>query len=298
MIRASEFERMFGMNIAFIIFMNGLTYSGLLFMCASGLTLIFGLMRVVNMSHGIFYLLGAYIGWVVQRATGNWFLAIMAGGIFVGLLALVIKITLFKKVMGDDRQETLLTLGLTLVIGDALLAYFGGMPQVITASRLIARTVSFGGIFFYPGSRLFILAVAIMQGVLLWLLMQKTRLGQIIRAGVDNREMVSALGIDIERIFTVVFFLGGFLAGISGVMGGSYLAFTVGTDMNILTYSLVVVIVGGMGSLGGAALGALLVGMTDSITLALVPNLSMVFIFGILMMVLAFRPNGIFGKGQ
>jgi branched-chain amino acid transport system permease protein len=138
--------------------------------------------------------------------------------------------------------------------------------------------------------------MAILQGVLLWLLIQKTRFGQIVRAGVDDRDMVSALGINIDGVFTVVFLAGGFLAGISGVMGGSYLAFTSGTDMTILTYSLVVVIVGGMGSLGGAALGALLVGMTDSITKSLVPNLSMVIIFGILMMILAFRPNGIFGR--
>ncbi|MDR1510962.1 MAG: branched-chain amino acid ABC transporter permease [Synergistaceae bacterium] len=282
-------------NVA-IILLNGLTYSGLLFMCASGLTLIFGLMRVVNMSHGIFYLCGAYIGWVVQHAAKNWFLAILAGGIFVGLLAVVIKVTIFKKVLGNDLQETLLTLGITQVVGDVLLAVFGGMPQSITASRSIARAISVGGIFFYPGTRLFILAMAVLQGGLLWLLIQKTRFGQIVRAGVDDRDMVSALGINIDSVFTIVFLVGGFLAGISGVMGGSYLAFTSGTDMTILTYSLVVVIVGGMGSLGGAALGALLVGMTDSITKSLVPNLSMVIIFGILMMILAFRPNGIFGK--
>jgi branched-chain amino acid transport system permease protein len=284
------------MNGTAIIFLNGLTYSGLLFMCASGLTLIFGLMRVVNMSHGIFYLCGAYIGWVTQRVTGNWFLAIIARGFFVGIFAAIIKIVLFRKVLGNDLQETLLTLGITQVAGDALLAVFGGMPQSINASRLVAKAVSFFGFFHYPGTRLFILAMAIIQGIMLWLLMQKTRLGQIIRAGVDNKDMVSALGINIDGVFTIVFLAGGFLAGISGVMGGSYLAFNTGTDMTILTYSLVVVIVGGMGSLGGAALGALLVGMTDSVTKSLVPNLSMVLIFGVLMMVLAFRPNGIFGK--
>ena len=285
------------MNLVFLIFMNGLTYSGLLFMCASGLTLIFGLMRVVNMSHGVFYLFGAYIGLVVQRATGNWFLAIAAGGLFVALMAVIIKIVLFRKVIENDLQVTLLTLGISMVVGDVILGIFGGMPQVITVSRQIARPISIGG-FFYPGTRLFILSIAIIQGILLWLLMQKTRLGQIIRAGVDNRDMVSAMGIDVERVFTIVFFLGGFLAGMSGVMGGSYLAFLIGTDMTILTYSLVVVIVGGVGSLGGAALGALFIGMIDSVTKSLVPNLSMVLIFGALMMVLAFRPSGIFGKGQ
>jgi branched-chain amino acid transport system permease protein len=244
-----------------------------------------------------FYLSGSYIGLMVQRATGNWFLAIAAGGAFVALLSVIIKVALFRKVVENDLQVTLLTLGISMVIGDAILGIFGGMPQVISVSRFIARPVAIGR-FFYPGTRLFILATAVIQGVLLWLLMNKTRIGQIIRAGVDNREMVSAMGIDVERVFTIVFFIGGFLAGISGVMGGSYLAFTIGTDMTILTYSLVVVIVGGVGSLGGAALGALLIGMIDSVTKSLVPNFSMVLTFGALMMVLAFKPSGIFGKRQ
>lgn len=283
------------MNNGILILINGLTYSGLLFMCASGLTLIFGLMRVVNMSHGIFYLCGAYVGWVVQRGTGSWFLGILAGGLFVALLAVVIKLALFRRILGKDLQETLLTLGLTQVIGDILLAIFGGMPQSITASPAVARTVSIGSLS-YPGTRLFILAVAVVQGLIMWIMIQKTRFGQIVRAGVDNKEIVSALGINIDKVFTVVFLIGGFLAGVSGVLGGSYLAFNSGTDMTILTYSLVVVIVGGMGSLPGAALGALLVGLIDSITKSLAPNLTMVLIFGSLMLILAFRPNGIFGK--
>lgn len=278
-----------------MIFINGLTYSGLLFMCASGLTLIFGLMRVVNMAHGIFYLAGAYLGLVVQKATGNWFLGILGGGIFVAALAVVIKLTLFKKVLGNELHETFLTLGITFVVGDILLAVFGGMPKSITASPAISRPVSLGFIN-YPGIRLFILAIAIAQGILFWILISKTKFGQIIRAGVDNSKIVSAMGINIDRIFTIVFLIGGFLAGISGVMGGSYLAFNSGTDMTILTYSLVVVIVGGMGSLGGAALGAILVGMMDSFTKSYVPNLTMALIFGTLMVTLAFRPNGIFGK--
>lgn len=278
------------------IFLNGLTYSGLLFMCASGLTLIFGLMRVVNMSHGIFYLTGAYIGLVVQKLTGNWFLAIFAGGMFVALIAVLMKLTLFKKVLGNDLRETLLTLGITFVIGDILLATFGGMPQSINASPAIAKAIFLTKSFSYPGTRLFILLVAILQGICLWLMIEKTRFGQYIRAGVDDKYMVSALGINIDNVFTIVFLIGGFLAGMSGVMGGSYLAFNSGTDMTILTYSLVVVIVGGMGSLEGAALGALLVGMLDSFTKSFIPNLTMVFIFGTLMLILAFKPNGIFGR--
>ena len=281
------------MNV--IIFLNGITYAGLLFMCASGLTLIFGLMKVVNMSHGIFYLTGAYLGMTVIKLTGNWFLGIIAGGIAVALIAVLLKLTLFDRVLGDPMQETLLTLGINLIIGDVLLAIYGGVPQSITAAKAFSQTMNLGFVS-YPRIRLFILLVAIIEGVGLFLLISKTRIGQYIRAGVNDKMMTSALGININMVFTFVFILGGLLAGISGVMGGSYLAFNPGFDSTILTYSLVVVIVGGIGSLGGAALGSALVGLIDSYTKATVPNLSMVIIFGVLMLVLAFKPNGLLGR--
>lgn len=278
-----------------IIFLNGITYAGLLFMCASGLTLIFGLMKVVNMSHGIFYLTGAYLGMTVVKLTGNWYLGIFAGGIAVALIAVLLKITLFDRVLGDPMRETLLTLGINLIIGDVLLAVYGGVPQGITAAKTFSQTMNLGFVS-YPRIRLFILLIAIIEGIGLYLLIRKTHIGQYIRAGVNDKMMASALGININMVFTFVFILGGLLAGISGVMGGSYLAFNPGYDSTILTYSLVVVIVGGIGSLGGAALGSALVGLIDSYTKASIPNLSMVIIFGVLMLVLAFKPNGLLGR--
>lgn len=277
------------------ILMNGITYGGLLFMCASGLTLVFGLMRVVNMSHGVFYLVGAYLGLVVLQVSGNWVLAILCGGIATAIIAGLLKISLFERVLGDDLRETLLTLGINLIISDVILAAFGGTPRTVTAPNAIRTSVDLL-LFKYPLIRLIILGIAVFEGICLVILIRKTRMGQYIRAGVDDKAMTSALGININMVFTFVFVLGGLLAGFAGVLGGTYLSFTQGFDATILTYSLVVVIIGGIGNLGGAALGALLVGLIDSITKATVANLAMISIFGALMLVLAFKPNGLLGK--
>lgn len=285
------------MNIhsAAVAFMNGLTYAGLLFMIASGFTLVFGLMRVVNLSHGVLYLIGAYVALSIQRATGQWVLAVAGAAAAVAVLAYVLERGLLKRVQGNDLLETLLTLGVSFVLADIVLGIYGGLPQSIRAPAALSRPVNLG-LIYYPSIRLFVLGVAVIQGFGLWLLMHRTHIGRIIRAGVDNRAMVSALGINIDVIFTAVFALAGLLTGISGAIGGSYLSFSTGTDMTMLTFSLIVVIVGGMGSLPGAALGALLVGMVDSFTKTLAPELTMVVLFGVLMIVLAFRPRGLLGR--
>jgi branched-chain amino acid transport system permease protein len=266
-------------------------------MIASGFTLVFGLMRIVNLAHGTFYLLAAYVGLSIFRMTGNWWLTILGSALAVGVIACAIHFFLLKRVQGDDLRETLLTLGISFMIGDLLLAYYGGMPMVISAPAFIARPVDLGFIVF-PGIRLFVLGVAVLQGLFLWALLKFTRFGCIIRAGVDDRHMVSALGININRIFTAVFLLAGFITGISGVIGGSYIVFRPGEDMFVLTYALVVVIIGGMGSLPGTAVGALTVGLIDSFSKVLAPQFTMILLFGTLMLVLAFRPYGLFGRGD
>ena len=278
-----------------LILMNGITYGGLLFMCASGLTLIFGLMNVVNMSHGVLYLTGAYIGVVIQQASGNWVLGIITGGLITAVICLGLKISLFDRVLGDSNRETLLTLGLNLIIGDIILAVFGGTPRTVQAPETIRTAVSLG-FMKYPLIRIVILIIAIVEFVALILLIKKTRIGQYIRAGVDDKNMTSALGVNINMVFTFVFILGGFLVGTSGVLGGTYLSFSQGFDTTILTYSLVVVIMGGLGNIYGAALGAIIVGCIDSFMKATVTNLAMIAIFGALMIVLAFRPRGLIGK--
>lgn len=275
--------------------MNGLTYAGLLFVIASGFTLIFGLMRVVNMSHGVFYLLGAYVGYSVEQNTGNWVLAIIAGTLAVGVAALGLQ-WLVRRVDGDLPQ-TLLTLGVALMVGDLALWVWGGLPITIKAPPSLKTPISIGD-FTYPGFRLFVLAVAIAVGIGLWILLHRTQLGRIIRAGVDNRAMVSALGINIDRIFVLVFVLGGLLIGFSGTIGGSYLAFGPGKDFEVLTLALVVVIMGGMGSLTGSAVGALVVGLVDSFGRTYMAGAAIFLLSGTLLVVLAFRPQGLFGRPQ
>ena len=283
------------MNIFLLQLFNGLTYAGLLFVIASGFTLIFGVMRVINMAHGVFYILGAYVGYSVQKQTGSWVLALTAGTVAVGLTALLVQ-WLVRRVEGALPQ-TVLTLGIGMFIGDLCLYLWGGIPLTLRAPKVIRPPVIVGS-FMYPGFRLFVLLVAIGIAVGLWLMLSRTQLGRILRAGVDNRQMVSAIGINIDRTFVVVFVLAGLMTGFSGTIGGSYIAFGPGADFVILTYALVVVIMGGMGSVAGAALGALIVGLIDSFGRAHVHEVAIFLLMGTLIAVLAFRPQGLLGRRE
>lgn len=278
-----------------ILVLNGLTHAGLLFVLGSGLTLAFGLMRVVNLSHGAFYLLGGYIGLTVFRLSDSWLLALLAGGVGIAIVGLFLEKVLLERVRGQPLPETLLTVALSVIIADVSLAIWGGFAQSIRVPAELNPRISLFG-FVYPGFRLFILLFAILIGLGLWLLLSKTKIGAAVRAGVDDRETVSALGIDIKRIFTAVFMLSAFLAGIAGVIGASFLSIQPGADLQILILSLVVVILGGLGSLGGAVIAALLTGLLLSFSRAYFPELSFFMIFGPMALVLAFRPQGLFGK--
>ncbi len=278
-----------------ILVLNGLTHAGLLFVLGSGLTLAFGLMRVVNLSHGAFYMLGGYIGLTVFRQTNSWFLALLAGGVGIAVLGLFFERILLDRVRGQPLPETLLTIALSIIIADVSLAIWGGFAQSIRVPAELNPRISMFGLV-YPGFRLFILGLAIVIGLGLWFLLSKTKIGAAVRAGVDDRETVSALGINIRRIFTAVFVLSAFLAGIAGVIGASFLSIQPGADMQILILSLVVVILGGLGSLGGAVVAAVLTGLLLSFSRAYFPELSFFMIFGPMALVLAFRPQGLFGK--
>jgi branched-chain amino acid transport system permease protein len=275
--------------------LNGLSFAGLLFVIASGFTLIFGLMRVVNMAHGIFFVLGAYLTWEIQSQGGNWVLAVVIATVGVGFVSLL-SYLLIRHVEGDMPQ-TLLTLGISTVIGDLILWIWGGLPKTIDPLEAIRRPITIFG-FTYPGFRYFVMIVAIILGIGLWYLLQKTQLGRIIRAGVDNRPMVSALGINIDRLFRDVFVLGGLITGFAGAIGGSYLAFGPGWDLQILTFALVVVIIGGLGSITGSAVGAIIVGLVDSFGRVYFSELAIFLLSGTLILVLAFRPHGLFGREE
>lgn len=275
--------------------LNGLSFGALLFFLASGFTLIFGLMRIVNLAHGAYYLLGGYLGFMVATATGNFLLALLAGVLGTAAVGLFTERVLLRIIRGQDLPEVLLTVGVAFIIADLCLAFFGGNPQSVPQPGLLVGSVRLGTLA-YPRYRLFIIACAVLVGLALYLLQERTRLGAIVRAGVDDRETIAALGVNINRVFTGVFLLGAALAGLAGVIGGGVLPLLPGGDAEILLLSLVVVVIGGLGSLQGAALGSVLVGLINTFGIALAPDLSYFVLFAPMALILVLRPSGLLGR--
>ena len=288
--------------------LNGVTLGALYFLVASGFTLIFGLMRNVNLAHGSLYLAGAYIGFEVSRVTGSWVLAFPIAFIAMAILGIILQVFVFRHLDGQDLQQTLITIGISIVLADLMLWRWGGEFYQIYApdwlsgpvetfiqSSLSRRTGE--PIFIkYPSVRLFILICAIFIGMGMWYVLNKSKLGMLIRAGVDDREMLAASGVRIQLIFVGVFAFGAGLAGIAGVVGGTFQSIAPGEDTRFLLSSLVVVIVGGMGSIPGAALGAVLIGCAEQFGSVYAPTYSVVLTFVIMVAVLAFRPQGLLGR--
>lgn len=274
---------------------NGLTFAGLLFLVGSGFTLIFGLMRIVNLAHGGTYLLGGYVGYSTIALTHNFWLGLIAGGISMAVFGIVLESGLLARLRGQPMAELLLTMGVAFILSDMSLAIWGGDPLAVNLPGGLSQSTRIGALT-YPDGRLFILGVAIVIAILLYYLLNKTRIGAVIRAGVDDREMVAAMGINIKVVFTGVFILGTFLAGLAGVLGGSLLTLYPGADSDILTFALVVVIVGGLGRLQGAIVGSLVVGLLDTYGTAYFPELAYFMLFAPMVVILLWRPQGLFGR--
>jgi branched-chain amino acid transport system permease protein len=285
------------MDIEFWILqiLNGVTLGSLLFLVASGFTLIFGLMRIANLTHGVLYLLGGYLALTVVRAGGSFILAALVAAASTAILGIAIERSLLRRLRGQTLAEVLLTVGLAFVVADFCLMMWGGDPLTIPAPEIISGPVNLFGVV-YPRFRLFALALGTALAVFLWFLQYKTRLGAIVRAGVTDGEMVSALGINLPLVLSGVFMIGAAMAGLAGVVGGGFLSLYRGADREILLFGLVVVIVGGMGSLEGAVVGSLLVGLVDAFGKALVPDLAYFTQFGLMVLMLALRPRGLFGR--
>lgn len=288
-------------------FLNGLTLAGLYFLVASGFTLVFGLMRNVNLAHGSMYLLGAYIGYEAAEASGNWFVGLGVAFIAIAVTGILLQVLVFRRMEGDDLRQTLVTIGVSIVAADLMLAMWSGTtyqfspPEWLfgaTELPVISTIRSSGQEVFikYPVYRLAVLAVAIAVGIALWLFLNRTRIGMMIRAGVNDREMLAASGVNVQVVFALVFAIGAGLAGFAGVIGGTALSIAPGEDIRYLLASLVVVIVGGMGSVPGAAIGALLIGLAEQFGLAYFPTYGVVLTFLIMVVVLAVRPQGIMGS--
>ena len=284
---------MAGLNLFQVL--NGLTFAALLFIVASGFTLIFGLLRIVNLTHGALYLFGGYIGYTAASITGSFLLGMLASMLAVAVIGVVLDQGLLRFVRGFELREVLLTLGAAFVLDDLALVLWGGDTFTVPAPAFLRGAVQLGSIY-YPKYRLFVLLLGVGAFVALWLLLNRTRLGALIRAGVDDPEMVEAMGINIRRVFLATFMLGAALAGLGGTVGGAFLTLYPTADAEILVFSLAVVIIGGQGSLVGAAVGSLLVGLLNSIGQVTFPELAYFVIFGPMALILAFRPLGLFGR--
>jgi branched-chain amino acid transport system permease protein len=286
---------------------NGITLGSLYFLVASGFTLIFGLMRNVNLAHGSLYLFGGYIGYAISTWTGSWVLGFIVAFLGVALVGVVLQIVVFRRMEGQDLRQTMVTIGLSIVFADLMLWVFGGdFYQIQTPNwlvgpielPLVTAVKSSGEAIYlrYPMVRLVIFVAAVVIGIVMWLALNRTRVGMMVRAGVDDRDMLAATGVPIQLVFVAVFALGAGLAGIAGVVGGTFQSLSPGEDTRFLLASLVVVIVGGMGSIPGAALGAVIIGLAEQLGSVYIPTYAIVVTFLIMVLVLALRPQGLLAR--
>lgn len=275
--------------------LNSIALGGLLFLLASGFSLIFGLLRIPNLAHGGLFMLGAYLGATLLAQGVNFWVAALGSGVIVGVLGAAVERGLLRRLAGNDRGQVLVTLGLGFIIADGCLMVWGGDPLPLGAPSYLRPPVRLAGLVF-PAYRLAVLGVAIVAIVALILLMDRTRLGAMIRAGVDDRQMAQAVGIPVGTLFTVVFFLGAGLAGFGGVIGGPILSAYPGLDADMLPLALVVVILGGLGSLAGAFVGSFVIGFIYSFGQVLFPDLAYIILFLPMVIILALRPRGLFGR--
>jgi branched-chain amino acid transport system permease protein len=306
------------MRIFWIVTLNGLTLAALFFVVAAGFTLIFGLMRVVNMAHGSLYLLAGYIAFTLQ---GNWYgvssnllsgtpatvvswiVPLAIATIVIGFGGVFMQQVFLRWNQGQDLRQALITIAISVILADQMVAHFGGIAESIQQPAVWPDSVNFLGLRYGFFRLVVVVGAAIVIGALLFLAIKRTRFGMIIRAGVDDRAMVSALGVNIQLVFAGAFFIGALLAGLAGVLGGTMIAVQPGNDSAFLLDSLIVVIIGGMGSLGGAAIGSVALGLVNSYADVYLKfgtndltNYAILLTFILVVAVLAVRPLGLFGR--
>jgi len=274
---------------------NGVSYGALLFLVGSGLSLIFGVMRIVNLSHGAYFLWGGYIAVSVIGATGSWALSLPLAALAVAAIGLSMERVFLRPLGFDPLRQVLLTVGFAYLFQQGALDIWGGNNLEINPPSALTHSVVIGGAYF-PLYRIFMIAMALLIGGTIWLAMEKTRLGAAVRATVDDAQMARGVGIDTNRISMLIFAVGAFLAALGGVIGGAFLGVYPGLDFEILPLAFAVVIIGGMGSLGGAAIGAMLVGLADNFGKALFPELSYFTLYAPMVLILAIKPTGLFGR--
>ena len=275
--------------------LNSLALGGLLFLLSSGFSLIFGLMRIANLTHGALFMLGAYVGVTILKYIPNLWLAALLGGLVVALFGGLIERFILRALAGNALGQVLVTLGIAFIIADFCLVVWGGDPLPVPTPDALRLPLVVAGVAF-PSYRLAVIGIAIVTAIALYLLMDRTRLGAMIRAGVDDMQMARAVGIPVSKLFTTVFCLGAGLAGAGGIIGGPIMSAYPGLDFDMLPLALIVVILGGVGSLVGAFVGSFIIGFVYTFGIALFPQLAYVILFLPMIVVIAFRPRGRFGR--
>ncbi len=279
--------------------LNGIQYGFLLFLVAAGLTLVFGIMGIINLAHGSFYMIGAYLAFWLTQVTGNFLIAIvLATPITVGIGYLVERITFSHLYLRGHLHQVLLTYALILIFDELQLILWGNDFHGINIPEFLSGSIQLTAVQVYPTYRLFISFICIVLAIMMYVMIQKTKLGMIIRAGASNREMVQILGIDIQRLFAIIFSLGVALAAFAGMLAAPITSVYPGMGENILIISFVVVVIGGVGSIKGAFVGAMLVGLVDIYGKTLFPELASVLVYGLMVLILLWRPQGLFGTAS
>jgi branched-chain amino acid transport system permease protein len=305
-------------RLFWIVTLNGITLAALLFVVAAGFTLIFGLMRVVNMAHGSLYLLAGYIAFTIQANTygvssnllsgtpatlTSWVVPLVIATAVIAVVGVLMQQVFLRWNQGQDLRQALITIAISVILADQMVAHFGGIAESIQQPAAWPESVNLFGVRYGYFRLVVVVGAAVVIGALLFLVIKRTRFGMIIRAGVDDRTMVSALGVNIQLVFAGAFFVGALLAGLAGVLGGTMLAVQPGNDSAFLLDSLIVVIIGGMGSLGGAVIGSLALGLVSSYANVYLTfgttdltNYSILLTFILVVVMLAVRPLGLFGR--
>jgi branched-chain amino acid transport system permease protein len=281
-----------------VFLLHGLAYAGLLFLVSAGLTLVFGMMNVLNFAHAAMYMLGAYFSFTLLRATGQFWLCLFVCPLLLFIIGALVERFLLRRVHAYGHlHELLLTFGLAYIITELVKLIWGNFPLAVNIGGFLGRTVEFFGMI-YPIYRIFIFVCAVIVGLTMAAILYKTRLGIILRAAVNDSEMVNALGFNVPLVFTGVFAFGAALSGLAGVIAGPLLTTYPGMAHEILIDAFVVIVVGGFGSLGGAVVASLLIGELQSFGVLLFPKLSLALVYMLMAAVLIIKPSGLFGEKQ
>ena len=274
--------------------LNGLSFGMLLFLLSAGLALIFGVMRILNLAHGVFYAFGVWVAISVYGYTGSLWLALLGGVAVVTLIGIFIERVLLRRIPHDELPQALMTFGLMLIIGDLALWIWGGTPQTLPRPEWLSGPIQVAD-YYFPAYRVFMIAVGVVVGAVLWYVQSHTRVGALIRAAIDDADIAQSTGINVSLLSTATFAVGAALAAFGGIVGGPILGVHVGLELEVLLLAFVVVIIGGLGSLKGAFVGAIIVGLLDSLGKTLIPDFALFTLFVPMALILVFRPNGLMG---